>query len=181
MKNIFNFTSVGLVALLLTGCATYSAQQYSTSSENVSTLQSLGNIKVNVGNFTSTNKGLHSIVCRAAGKISPPGGYTYAEFVRKAIIDELSYAKKYSTGAAVTLTGNLDHILFSSTSGEWHFTLTVTSSNGQSLTVADKYDYRTSFFAGRACAVTATALTPAVQSLIKKLFSHPEFKKLVVS
>jgi hypothetical protein len=57
--------------------------------------------------------------------------------------------------------------------------VTVKSSNGRALTVANEHEYETSFIAEKACALTAQAFGPAVQTLIGKLVHHPEFKTLV--
>jgi hypothetical protein len=81
--------------------------------------------------------------------------------------------------APVTLTGNLDKLDFSSTSGKWTIDLTLTSSNGRTLTVNEVYDYESSFVGEKACALIAQAFTPAVQTLIGKVFRHPEFTDLL--
>ena len=47
------------------------------------------------------------------------------------------------------------------------------------MTVANDHDYDTSFIAEKACALTAQAFGPAVQTLIGKLVHHPEFAALV--
>ena len=57
--------------------------------------------------------------------------------------------------------------------------MTVKSTNGRSLMVADDYSYDTSFVAEKACALTAQAFGPAVQTLIGKLVYHQEFAGLV--
>jgi hypothetical protein len=77
------------------------------------------------------------------------------------------------------LTGNLDRVDFSSTEGKWMLAVTVTSSNGRTLTVANDHEYETSYVAEKACALTAQAFGPAVQTLIGKLVHHPEFTALL--
>jgi len=75
--------------------------------------------------------------------------------------------------------GRLNSIDFSSASGTWNLDLTVSSSNGRSLNVAENYSYTTSFYGETACNQTAQALMPAVQDLIGKVVHAPEFPALL--
>ena len=174
-----NFLVLMYVVLLVSGCSTYAAHRYSISVDNVVQLRTLNGKTINVGNFTSTKEGLKEIACRAVGPIKTPDGETYAEYVRKALIDELKMANIYSDDAPITLTGNLNDINFSSSSGTWNLSLTVNSSNGKSLTVTDDYSFTTSFYGETACNQTAQALMPAVQNLIAKLVRDDGFKLLL--
>jgi hypothetical protein len=63
--------------------------------------------------------------------------------------------------------------------GDWLLDLTVTSSNGQSLTVADKYSYGFTYIGETACARTAKSFGSAVQVLIGKLVHDPKFGDLL--
>jgi hypothetical protein len=85
----------------------------------------------------------------------------------------------YSESGPISLTGNLDQVDFSSTSGAWSLAVTVKSSNGRTLSVAHSYDYESSFVGEKACALTAQAFGPAVQVLIGKLVHNPDFAALV--
>ena len=49
----------------------------------------------------------------------------------------MKVANVHADTAPVTLTGNLDKIDFSSTDGKWNIDLTLASSNGRTLTIAD--------------------------------------------
>ncbi len=55
----------------------------------------------------------------------------------------------------------------------------MSSSKDRSLNVTEAYDYETSFFGEKACALTAQAFAPVVQSLIGKLVRSPEFPGLL--
>ena len=57
--------------------------------------------------------------------------------------------------------------------------LTVTSSNGQSLSVVEDADFPSSYFGDVACIQVANTLTPAVQNLIGKIVRHPYFSLLI--
>ncbi len=134
---------------------------------------------VNVGVFSATNPGQTEITCRGVGPIKTPDGEPFSEFVRKGILDELKIANIYSPTAAVTITGNLDAIDFSSNSGNWNLALTIKSTNGKAMTVSENYSYTSSFFGETACNQTAQALMPAVQNLVGKVVRSPEFVGLV--
>ena len=85
----------------------------------------------------------------------------------------------FTADAPVQLTGQLNSIDFSSVSGAWNLGLTVSSSNGHSLSVAEKYAYTSSYFGETACNQTAQALMPAVQDLIAKVVHAPDFPSLL--
>ncbi|MFA5109975.1 MAG: hypothetical protein WC443_01075 [Desulfobaccales bacterium] len=167
-----------VIVVLAAGCSSFAASKYSIGVDNYSALRRLAGTSLNVGPFTATKPGQSEISCRAAGPIKTPDGEPFAEFVRQALVDELEFAHLFSATGPVTLTGNLDRIDFSSTSGVWHLGLTVTSSNSRSLTVTADYAYATSFSGQQACRQTAQALMPAVQHLIGKLVGAPEFPGL---
>ncbi len=63
--------------------------------------------------------------------------------------------------------------------GEWELDVTVTSSNGQSLTAANKFSYGFTYIGETACARTAKSFVPAVQLLIGKLVYDPKFADLL--
>ncbi|MBZ9559975.1 MULTISPECIES: hypothetical protein [unclassified Modicisalibacter] len=166
------------MALVVSGCSTYSANRYSPSTDNVVALRSMNDTPINVGNFTAATPGQSEIMCRAVGPIKTPDGKPFAEFIKKAFVDELRMAEVYSDEAPVTLKGHLDDINFSSASGTWSLALTVNSSNGKSMSVMETYDYSTSFYGETACNQTAQALMPAVQNLVGKVVRSPEFEQL---
>lgn len=167
------------ITVLASGCSTYSANRYSISADNVEALRAINGQSVNVGEFSSAKPVEKEIMCRGVGPIKTPDGETFAEYVRKAFLDELKIAEVYSASAPVTITGNLNAIDFSSTSGTWNLSLTVNSSNGKSMSVSEEYSYTSSFYGETACNQTAQAFMPAVQNLVGKVVQSPEFEKLV--
>lgn len=118
-------------------------------------------------------------MCRGVGPIKTPDGEPFAGFVKSGLVSELKMAGVFAPGAAVQLTGKPDNIDFSSVTGAWNLGLTVTSSNGRSLSVAEKYSYTSSYFGETACNQTAQALMPAVQDLIAKVVHAPDFPTLL--
>ena len=53
------------------------------------------------------------------------------------------------------------------------------SSNGKSMDVASRYEFTSGFDAITACNQTAQSLGPAVQDLIKKTVTDPQFAVLL--
>jgi len=167
-----------LLAAVLHGCPTYTAKPYSPSAANAAALRRL-DTKINVGPFTSLQPDLGEMTCGAVGPITTPDGETYGVFIRKALVDELKSAAAFSERAPITLTAFLNEIGASPTAGTWSLSLTLNSSNGQSLTVKEQYTFTPSWNAYTACQQTAQALGPAVQDLIAALVRHPEFRRLI--
>ena len=165
--------------ILLSGCSTYAVDRYSVNADNITSLRSLNGKTLNVGSFTSSQTDLKEIMCRGVGPIKTADSETYSEFIRKAFIAELKISNTFSPNAPVILTGNLNSIDFSSASGYWDISLTINSSNGQSLTVAEHYSYTTSFSGETACNQTAQAFMPAVQDLVNKVISNHDFQALI--
>ncbi|MBY8966827.1 hypothetical protein KHP57_14060 [Algiphilus sp. NNCM1] len=176
------FLKIGVAVLataIMSGCSTYAANRYAISVDNVTALKQLNGKKLSVGSFTASEPGKTEIMCRGVGPIKTPDGQTFENFIKKALEDELKIAEVYSASAPVTLTGNLDAIDFSSTSGTWNLALTVKSSNGNSISVTENYSYKTSFYGETACNQTAQALMPAVQNLIGNVVRNNEFNMLL--
>lgn len=168
-----------LVVAACAGCSTFDVGRYGVSVENNAALKKHAGHKVKVGKFTATEAGKSEIPCRAVGPIKTPDQRPFEEWVRQALIDELSVAELVAESAPVTLTGNLNKVDFDSGAGEWMIDLTLTSSNGRTLNVSDKYSYGFTYFGETACARTAKSFVPAVQVLFGKLVHHPQFAELL--
>lgn len=171
-----------LLIVSLSGCSTYTPQRYSISADNNVALKAIQAGDIAVGTFSSPSSFDNS--CRAAGPIAPPDGVSCAEYIRKALADELKVAGLYNdSNPKVTLTGAVTKLSFSSsrglTGGNWDIGLEVNSSNGKSLYVEEHYEFESGFIADTACKQTAEAYYPAVQNLIGKLVSSPMFQALV--
>lgn len=167
-----------LVVLVLAGCDSFSAAPYSISADNDVALKSaLGSERINVGDFTLTKP--FDANCRLAGPIQLPGGVSYPEYIQKAFSDELKISGNYDAKAAVILTGVITDIEFGSTSGTWDIALTLKSSNGKSMNATEHYQFHTSYSAISACHNVADAFQPAVQGLVAKVVTAPEFATLV--
>jgi len=150
--------------------------RYSMSVDNNIALKKLEGSKVRVGTLSSPGK--FDANCRMMGPIQASDGMTIPQFVEKAFNDEFKFASIYADNGVV-LSGTLSQIEFSSsaglTNGYWLLGMTLKSSNGKSMTVDSRYDFKSGFDAITACNQTAQALGPAVQDLIKKAVTQPNF------
>ena len=170
-------SSILLVVAFAAGCSTYSTHRYSVAPQNVAALKALEGRSVNVGPFVG-NPSTTELSCRGSGGVRTPDGESFPEFVRKAFIDELRAANLFSETATLTLTGKLDSIDFASDTGSWDLALTLSSSNGKTMSLQESYRYQTSVLGDDACNQTAQAFAPAVQSLIGRVARSQELVEL---
>lgn len=176
------FFSTALMVSLVTGCSTYTPQRYSISADNNVAIKRLNVMAIGVGNFEEPKSFDDS--CRAAGPIAPPDGLGFAEYIKKALEDELKVAGVYSKSNPKTqLSGSVESLSFSSsrglTGGAWDISLKINSSNGQSMVIGEHYEFESGFVADTACKQTAEAYLPAVQNLIGKIVSSPKFPTML--
>ena len=171
------------IALLSAGCMTITPGRYSILVDNHQALKKYAGSQVRIAAMlTPVN---YRASCRLiTGKILGPDGMSIAQFVEKAFNDELKLANIYSDNG-VSLIGSLTEINFSSghggllASGWWDLSLTLNSGNGKSMRVANRYEFESGLDRNVACDRTARALTPAVQDLIKKAVTDPQFGTLL--
>jgi len=164
----------------LSACSTMEPPRYAISVDNIQQLKTFDGAQAEV--VSLNQPGSFSSNCRLMGPIQPADGLSIPEFISKAFNDEFKMADVYSN-EGVQLTGDITKIEFSSisglTSGYWDIGLTLNSSNGKTLSVNNKYSFKSGFDAITACNATADALSPAVQDLIKATVTHPEFSNLL--
>jgi|SRR5882757_1395705 len=164
------------IAMLASGCSTMTPARYAVSVDNNQALKKYDGSRAKIASISSS--GTFDANCRLMGPIQASDGMSIPQFVEKAFNDELKFANIYSE-SGVSLKGSLTKIAFSSTAGVtggwWDLALELTSSNGKSISVASRYEFRSGFDAITACNQTAQALGPAVQDLIKKAVTDPQF------
>ena len=148
------------------------------STDNVLTLRDMriGNVRLDA--FTAARPEVRDIMCRGVGPIKTPDNETFANYVRKALVDELRMANKYAHASLVVITGNLDVIDFDSMAGRWTMALTMRSSNGWWVQASEQYQFTSSFYGETGCNQTAQAFMPAVQDLLAKVIRSPQFPKM---
>lgn len=171
------------VGLLLAGCTTTQPASYANYADNTFALRKLNGAKVRVSSISDLSK--FDSGCRMMGPIKTAGARPLAEFIRDSLNDELKFAGIYSDEPGTSeLAATLNSGEFSSmtgmTKGYWSFSLQVANpANGKSLTANSRYDFDSAFDAQNACANTSNALTPAVQRLIYKTVSDPDFGSVI--
>ena len=176
---------VALVAAgaLLAGCQTMQPASYANYGDNTFALRKLTGAKVRVASMSDRSR--FDSGCRMAGPIKTAGNRPLAEFIRDSLNDELKFSGLYSDDLGTTeLSATLNSGEFSSmtglTSGYWTFSLQLANpKTGKSLTANSRYDFDSGFDAMMACMNTANALTPAVQRLLNKAITDPNFNALV--
>ncbi len=172
-----------MLPIILSGCQTYNAQMYGVSADTNQAIKSLKlNESVYVGEFSVAN--VFDTNCRAVGPITLPNNLSYQAYIKKAFEDELKIAGAYAfKDPKVSISGRVNRINMSSskglTRGYWDIDLTLTSSNGKSVTMSEYYEFESGFDGFSACKNTADALMPTVQNLVGKIIKSQEFKEMV--
>jgi hypothetical protein len=150
------------------------------SVDNIQHLKSLEGAQAAVSTFSQSAS--FSSNCRLMGPIEPADGLSVPQFISNAFNDEFKMADIYSE-SGVQIKGEITKIEFSSisglTNGYWDIGLNLVSSNGESLSVNNKYSFKSGFDAITACNATADALSPAVQDLIEATITHSDFDDLI--
>ena len=169
-----------LFTLSISACSTMQPPRYAVSIHNVESLKELENAQFYVSELDQSAE--FKSTCRLIGFIEPADGLTMSEFITKAFNDEARMANVYSKDG-VSISGNVNKIVFSSvkgvTNGYWDIGITLYSTNGESMTVDNIYNFKSGFDAITACNATADALSPAVQDLISKTINDPRFFQLL--
>ena len=180
MKNKILISTSLLATLLFTGCG-IKTNEYNVSADNVQTLRNYQDLKLDVSNFTASNKDESSVMCRLAETVSTPKGEPFSEYIKDAFVSELKMAGVYDKNSDLKISGNLNKIYGSSMfwNAYWEMDVTVTSSNGNSITVNTKRDYPSSYLASTACNNMGTSFAPSVKQLIGDILDHKDFSKLV--
>jgi hypothetical protein len=167
---------------LLAGCETPTTQRYAVSPDNNVAIKQLAATGVGMATFAAP--ATFDANCRALGALQVSDGLTHTQYIQKAFEDELKMAGALATAAPrVTLSGKVDKLEFSTTrgltGGSWTIELSLRSSNGQSMTSSEYYEFNSGFAAPEACRNTAEAFSRAVQNLVGKTVRNPQFAALV--
>ena len=180
MKNKILISTSLLATLLFTGCG-IKTNEYNVSADNVQTLRNYQDLKLDVSNFTASNKDESSVMCRLAETVSTPKGEPFSEYIKDAFVSELKMAGVYDKNSDLKISGNLNKIYGSSMFGNayWEMDVTVTSSNGNSITVNTKRDYPSSYLASTACNNMGISFAPTIKQLINDILNHKDFGELL--
>lgn len=167
------------LALYMTGCSTYTTNNYGISAENIEIMKQSSGKQYSVNAFTAVKPGTTSIQCRGAGPVANQNKKTFEQYITEAFISELKIAGIYSESSNLKIDGIVEKLDFSSNigSGKWMFEVKVSSKNSTYI-VNSVFPFSTNFVADKACQQVAQAFQPAVQQLIKDIVSNPAFKSL---
>ncbi|NND43680.1 MAG: hypothetical protein HKN58_00040 [Xanthomonadales bacterium] len=169
-----------VMSVLLSACSTMTPARYIPSADTNLALDKLAGAQARVMPLGMPAD--PDVNCRMMGPVKPADGMTIGEFVAEAFNTEFKYADIYAVDG-ITLSGNMDRVEFSSivglTSGRWDLALTLNSSNGQSISTQNLYEFKSGFDAITACNQTAQALGTAVQELVRKTVTDSRFPALL--
>ena len=173
---------VASVAAIASGCSTTNSIPYKASTGNViaiqQTLESQGK-QVSVGTVAMMPGVEESPTCRLMGPIKVAPGKSLAQYIQDAFIEELFMAKAYAPTSQSMINAKIENIKFSSVSpASWDIAMSVSSSNSPGYSVSVNYGFDTSWDAYSACKNVADAFGPAVQALLGKVVTHPQFSSL---
>ena len=176
---------IAVLALVLSGCSSLTVQNYGVAADANYALKQL---KVGESLFVGeiSNSSNTEMSCRMMGPIKFANNMTAAGYIKKALEDELKLSGAYAPKTPkFVLGGTINKLEMSSTKGMsrgfWLIELTIRSSNGKSVKVAENYEFESGFDGNTACVNTTTAFMPAVQNLITKLVNDSQFKELVTT
>jgi|TARA_B110000967_G_scaffold166187_1_gene174129 hypothetical protein len=168
--------SLLLVLPFLVGCVHLTEPRYSPSRDNIKAMKIYEDAKVKALAFNQSES--FDLTCRALGAIKPADNLTVAQFITNAFNDEFKLANIYSEDG-VKISAEITNIEVSSFSGFWAITILISGHNNKTLSIKHKHEFKTAYFGDVACNRTASALTNAIQGLINKAISHPDFSKLL--
>jgi len=175
MKNIL----ARLAALaILAGCALFkTVPHYVPDPENADIVRAGIASPIRVGEFADASY-RSELTCRSLAIIEAPANLTYADAIRQALIDELTQAGRYDPASPVTLTALLNRIDLETENCTWIIRMTLTSSNGKTMTVEETHTYNGTGFGEAACVQAAANYMPALKKFMKSLLRSPELAEL---
>ena len=124
MKNKILISTSLLATLLFTGCG-IKTNEYNVSADNVQTLRNYQDLKLDVSNFTASNKDESSVMCRLAETVSTPKGEPFSEYIKDAFVSELKMAGVYDKNSDLKISGNLNKIYGSSMFGNAYWEMNI--------------------------------------------------------
>lgn len=183
IKILFACIAFGSMA----GCASYNAQPYTGLADNQAAIRKAAknaNAETVVLETVVLKESLNpNLTCRAAGPVNPAPGKTAQQYIEEALKSELYSSGIYSPEANNRIRVQVTALEFSS-AGDAHWLLGLhlasnTLPEGYNANI--KYPFSASFFADYACRDVAEAFAPAVQQLVRKAVTAPEFEQLIRS
>ncbi|MGA9664904.1 MAG: hypothetical protein WBQ69_00450 [Gallionella sp.] len=181
-----NRSGVLMLAFVVGACSSlliYMPPRYSVSDDNAKAIKRFGGGHINVGPFTMAEK-FNNDCGITAGSVRMPDKLSFEGYIRQGLIDELKNAGMFDDVAPkITLSGTVEQLsvfsrrnIFTST---WKVGLRVDSSNGQSVSVTEHYNFDVGFGSNADCQKIADAYMPMAQKILAKFINAPEFRSLI--
>lgn len=168
-----------LVVFALSACMR-NVDSYNSDPYIVSALSTYSGQKISVAEFESSlgEGGVNQ--CRGYSIITTPGEGGLVRYIQDAFISELELANAYSPDSPIVLKGKVTQISLSTlTGGEWIIKMTLMSNNGRSISAREQLHFKTNIVGQSACQVAGDTYFYAVQNLLRKLVSSPNFPNLL--
>ena len=175
--------AIFLLILSLSACQSFSVPPYSVSPDTVRAIKD-SKIKDSVGIGTVSTPANMDISCRAMGPLKFPNRGSLSEYVKKAMEDELKLADAFAyQNPKIILTPEITRFEMSSMKslvrGYFDIDLKINSSNGKFLKANEYYEFASGLDGYTACKNTSDALMTAIQELIAKVYTNPNFVDLI--
>lgn len=161
---------------LLSGCVSYQIPRYSISTDNVAALKAAGKQKVAVGEFqaeTVEDGKVGVRACKGGGWLKTEDGKPFADYLRRALISDLSLADRYDPQSPVVITGALTEIGIDYQKTTLRVSASLASTAGRSGFSVVERKVTGSFDPDLTCRNMKDALIPAVQDIVGDLARTP--------
>jgi hypothetical protein len=174
------FVLLTIVAVSVSGCDTYTAQQYQTSPQNTIALQELAvrGERATVGDVRLAEGIEPRPTCRLAGPLDLGGGDNLGQTIKQAVQAELLAGGIYKTGGT-PISINVVMLEPDSFNGKWTIGLQPYSVRSSGFAVQSVTEFSTSFSATAACNNTANAFNRALADAINKMVTDPRFAQMI--
>jgi hypothetical protein len=174
------FALLTTIAISLSGCDTYTAQQYQTSPQNTIALQELAarGERATIGEVRLAAGIEPRPTCRLAGPLDLGGGDNLDQTIKQAVQAELLAGGIYKAGGT-PISINVVTLKPDSFEGQWTIGLQPYSARSSGFSVQSTSEFSTSFGAAAACNNTASAFNRALAEAINKMVADPRFADLM--
>ena len=171
-----------LLLCLITGGCTINAPMYDPSADNANLLQDSGAGNVRVEPIRTSSPEEHGRISMRAGSMKSPYGITYADYLTKALEEELKLAGVWSSGSNTIISGELienDVDISGISEGHAHikarFRITRSEQTIYDRALRADLGFESSFVGAIAIENGMNAYPKVIQKLIRMLFSDKDF------
>ena len=177
----FNLVVLAVAVVGLSACSTFHTPGYAVVPGTVHLLRDLHQRhpqgSVQVGAFTTSADLGNELGCRWGGKVMPAGEVTFAEYLHSALATDFDLAQVSVPSSTNVVKGSIQHLDFDSGSGHWRLAASVSAGGQPAYEIKIDLPYDTSFFADRACSISADTFVPLVQTFVKEVVTNAAFER----